>query len=69
MAGAMPRVTEPVEPSLEFRIRMRAYDLYAERGKVDGHALNDWLQAEKEIETAIARQWATPFFTPAKRTS
>jgi hypothetical protein len=50
--------TEPVEPSLECRIRMRAYELYAQRRKVDGHALDDWLQAEKEILTAIAGHWA-----------
>jgi len=28
------------------RIRVRAYELYEKRGKRDGHALDDWLQAE-----------------------
>jgi len=34
---------------LEERIRVRAYELYERRGKQDGHALNDWLQAEAEL--------------------
>lgn len=31
------------------RIRRRAYDLYEQRGRVDGHDLDDWLQAEAEL--------------------
>jgi hypothetical protein len=34
---------------LEQRIRVRAYELYEKRGKGDGHALNDWLQAEADL--------------------
>lgn len=34
---------------LEERIRARAYELYEKRGKHDGHALDDWLQAEAEL--------------------
>ncbi len=34
---------------IEERIRRRAYELYEQRGKVDGFALDDWLQAEGEI--------------------
>ena len=39
----------PVEPMLEHQIRLRAYDLFLQRGRVDGHALDDWLKAEDEI--------------------
>ncbi len=28
------------------RIAMKAYELYEERGCLDGHALEDWLRAE-----------------------
>jgi len=35
--------------SLEERIRLRAYELYERRGRQDGHAVEDWLQAEAEI--------------------
>ncbi len=31
-------------------IRVRAYELYEQRGKIDGHAEEDWLQAESEIK-------------------
>ena len=34
---------------IEERIRKRAYELYAQRGRCDGFALDDWLQAEGEI--------------------
>jgi len=30
-------------------IRLRAYELFEERGKVDGYDLDDWLQAEAEF--------------------
>jgi hypothetical protein len=33
----------------EERIRLRAYELYEQRGKREGHALDDWLQAEAEL--------------------
>jgi len=33
-------------------IRLRAYELYQERGAEDGLALADWLQAEAEIMAA-----------------
>lgn len=38
------------------QIRRRAYQLYEERGREDGHAEQDWLQAEAEI---LARNSAT----------
>jgi HSP20 family molecular chaperone IbpA len=31
------------------RIRLEAYNLFARRGSGDGHALDDWLAAEREI--------------------
>ena len=43
------------EAALEARIRMRAYEIYEDRGKGDGRALDDWLQAEREI--ANASRW------------
>jgi len=52
---AKPRVREPLsrKPSsssdITERIRQRAYDLYEQRGRGDGFALNDWLQAESQI--------------------
>ena len=34
---------------VEFEIRRRAYELYEERGREEGHALEHWLRAEEEI--------------------
>jgi len=31
-------------------IRKRAYELFEARGREPGHELDDWLQAEREIE-------------------
>ncbi|HVO79901.1 MAG TPA: DUF2934 domain-containing protein [Terriglobales bacterium] len=34
---------------IQAAIRRRAYEIYERRGKVPGHALEDWLQAEAEV--------------------
>ena len=34
---------------IQNRIRDRAYQLYEQRGKLDGSALDDWFQAEAEV--------------------
>jgi len=34
---------------LEKKIRLRARQLYEERGRTDGRALEDWVRAEAEI--------------------
>jgi hypothetical protein len=34
---------------LEDDIRRRAYQFYEERGREEGHDLEDWLRAEEEI--------------------
>jgi hypothetical protein len=34
---------------LEERIRLRAHQLYVERGNESGCELDDWLQAEEEL--------------------
>ncbi len=34
---------------LQDQIRARAYQLYEQRGRDDGHSLDDWLQAEAEL--------------------
>jgi hypothetical protein len=37
------------EPDFQEQIRLRAYQLYESRGRVDGHDLEDWLAAEDEV--------------------
>jgi hypothetical protein len=41
--------TTPPEPMLEHAIRLRAYELYVQRGTAQGHAVQDWLEAEAEL--------------------
>ena len=39
--------SEPHE--IEHQIRLRAYELFEERGREDGHEQEDWVRAEAEI--------------------
>jgi hypothetical protein len=36
--------------TLDEEIRRRAYEIYLERGEQPGRDLDDWLQAERELE-------------------
>jgi Protein of unknown function (DUF2934) len=42
---------QPASPCDDSQVRIaeRAYDLYLERGSRTGYALDDWLDAEREI--------------------
>lgn len=45
------RQPDPAQP----RIAQRAYELYAQRGHVHGHDLEDWLEAERQILSEARR--------------
>jgi len=46
-----PKSDEPtVLIPIDQQIRRRAYELYEQRGRTNGHDLDDWLQAEREIK-------------------
>jgi DUF2934 family protein len=47
-------VTSEAE-DIESQIRLRAFELYQDRGRKDGHELEDWLRAEDEITGKKAR--------------
>jgi hypothetical protein len=40
------------------QIAARAYQLYLERGRIDGHDIDDWLQAEYELMQLPVRKLA-----------
>ena len=40
----------------EENVRARAYELYEVRGRTDGHAEEDWLQAEGEVAGSNERK-------------
>jgi hypothetical protein len=52
---AAARTFQPLSPceDLHILIAKRAHDLYSERGYRHGSALDDWLEAEREILTQI----------------
>lgn len=41
---------------LEAEIRRRAYELYEQRGYVDGGSERDWLEAEREVRARRANR-------------
>jgi hypothetical protein len=41
-------------------IELRAYELYLLRGGQDGHALDDWLAAERELAQNSVQRESTP---------
>jgi hypothetical protein len=42
------KVTNPT-PELQEQVRRRAHEKYEQRGREEGHGLDDWLQAEAEV--------------------
>jgi hypothetical protein len=54
-APTAARTTQQVSPcdDLHILIAKRAYELYSERGYRHGFALDDWLDAEREIISQI----------------
>lgn len=55
-------VTVDSKGALENDIRYRAYALYVERGREDGHDLDDWLNAETQLIEAAAST-GSPFLS------
>ena len=57
-----PEVKEMRKPSgngdLEEEIRVRAYELFQERGGEHGHDHEDWVQAETEVRARFANRTA-----------
>ena len=55
----VPKLDKPtVLIPIEQQIQQRAYELYEQRGRTDGHELDDWLQAECEIKGTQANATA-----------
>jgi hypothetical protein len=46
------RAGESAAIPLEEQVRLRAHQLYVERGNESGSELDDWLQAEEELSAA-----------------
>ena len=48
-AQTQTRYASPEQQPVREQIEERAYYRYLERGRTDGHALDDWLTAEAEL--------------------
>jgi hypothetical protein len=59
-----PSVDQSSTELTEAYIRVRAYQLFEQRGRQDGHAVEDWLQAEEEILGKKQPQNVTGDFAP-----
>ena len=53
--GEQANKTSQPRNGLEEVIRVRAYELYVERGLQDGFAQDDWLRAEAEVRNQERR--------------
>jgi hypothetical protein len=49
----MPIDAETRQPGYE-DVERRAYELYEQRGREDGHDWDDWLAAERELRGSVA---------------
>ncbi|MGE5205090.1 MAG: DUF2934 domain-containing protein [Chlamydiota bacterium] len=45
----IPSTSHKAETELQEQIRARAYEIYEQRNRTEGHDLEDWLQAEAEL--------------------
>jgi Protein of unknown function (DUF2934) len=67
---SVPAPTEPAAASdtatRDAMIRIAAYSFYERRGFVGGHELEDWLQAEMEVDRQLAETGTVPKPEPAK---
>jgi hypothetical protein len=69
--GISPRNNAGVSPERHAQIAARAYELSRRRGFVSGGELQDWLQAEREIEAGPPRNTPpdNPFDTVRTRSN
>ncbi len=54
MPTSEPTQINPRAESLEDAVARRAYELYRARGCEDGHDVEDWVAAEREIRAALS---------------
>jgi hypothetical protein len=61
-AVTVPVTDAEATPSFvdEATVARRAFELYCARGGADGHDLDDWLSAERELRTASDASAARP---------
>ena len=56
-AGSVSEITFNRVPPTHDEVAVRAYELFLERGGRDGSDLEDWLQAERELQERAGREY------------
>jgi Protein of unknown function (DUF2934) len=54
MSAGTPQ-TSPNGAQAQDRIALRAYELYEQRGRQEGRALEDWVNAERQLVSAPSK--------------
>ena len=54
MSAGTPKMS-PNSAQAQDRIALRAYALYEQRGRQEGRALEDWVDAERELASASSK--------------
>lgn len=67
--GSTKKVAPEEENRTRQRIAERAYELFQARGRVDGHDIDDWLQAERQIQAEQVKPRSTARAGRAVRTN
>lgn len=55
MSTGTPKMSPNGAQAQEDRIALRAYALYEQRGRQEGRALEDWVNAERQLATAPSK--------------
>jgi len=54
MSAGTPKMS-PNDAQAQDRIALRAYALYEQRGRQEGRALEDWVNAERQLASASTK--------------
>ena len=54
MSAGTPKMS-PNDAQAQDRIALRAYELYEQRGRQEGRALEDWVNAERQLVSAWSK--------------
>jgi hypothetical protein len=54
MSAGTPKMSPSGEQAQD-RIALRAYELYEQRGRQEGRALEDWVNAERQLVSASSK--------------
>lgn len=54
MSAGKPKMS-PNDAQAQDRIALRAYELYEQRGRQEGRALEDWVNAERQLVSAPSK--------------